>query len=364
MRVLNVISSLNQGGMESVVVSYFNNMDENKVIYDFLVLWYDENNYWEEQLKEKGCRIFSVKHPPKDIFSHNKEIKAFFRKNKYDTVCIHAPSALRVNIAKIAKKNGVANVIYYSHSAFNCSRKLLHKICKPQINKWCDYRFACSFAAGEYMFNKDFKVINNAIDIRRFEFNDKFRKEMRDKYSISDKVAVIGYVARLVPSKNHSFLINVAKALQKKGFDYKMFFVGEGCSSELLKQIEQNNLDNKIVFCGAVGEQVNKYYNMFDIVAFPSKFEGLSMSLVEAQANGLPIIASNSISAEHKLSDNFEFLPIDNNDDNYAKWADEIFRLVNKRTEQIRLSEAGFDIVAEAKKLQKFFLDLQGNDNA
>lgn len=359
MRVLNVISALNQGGMETVVTNYFDNMDQSVIAYDFLVIWSVPECFWEKYLISKGCRIFKLQYVPRQVFKHGREVKDFFAKNKYDVVVIHATSSLRYTIAKIAKKNGVKHIVYYSHTSSNKTGKFLHKLFQNKLNKWCDYKFACSEAAGKYMYNRDFKIINNAVDVAQFSYNENYRTELRSKYSINHDTSVIGYVARLASSKNHEFLINVAKSLNTMTNNFKFLFVGDGDEKEkLIQKIEQFGLSERIELCGAVGDKVNEYYSAFDVVAFPSKFEGLSVALVEAQANGLPIVASNTISKEHKLSDKFEFMSIENSEENYYKWAETLLAMSGKRERNVHLAEKGFDIAVEARKLQDFYLNL------
>lgn len=358
-RVLNVISTLEQGGTESVVLNYFNNIDKSEVMFDFLVIWGNKKGYYEDFLRGQGCNIFKMTSPPNKYFAHGRELKKFFKQEKYDVVHIHAMSSLRYRVAKAAKQCGVKNVIYHSHSSSNEKHLFIHKLLKPKLNKWCDYKFACSTAAGKYMYSGEFKVINNAIDVKQFSFNNENRCELRQKYCLENKF-VIGNVGRLSELKNQSFLLKVSKHLKKINNEFVIFCIGEGTERDNLeKYAADNDLQRNLILAGNVGTEVNKYYSMFDLLAFPSHYEGLSMVLMEAQANGLPIVASDTISPEHKLSENFEFLSIAENETNYSEWAETINILSDKRQQNAEaVSKAGFDIRIEAKKLQEFYLSL------
>lgn len=358
-KILHVISTLEQGGTEAVVLNYFNHIDKEKVMFDFLVVWGKKKGFHEDYLLSMGCRIFKMQNGPDKFFAHGKELKCFFQNQKYDVVHIHAMSSLRYRVAKAAKKNGVKTVIYHSHNSSNESHLLIHKLLKGRLNRWCDYKFACSKAAGRYMYNGSFQVINNAIDINHYSFNENYRNELKQKYGLENKF-VIGNIGRLTEVKNQQFLIKLSKYIESRIDNYIIFCIGDGEQRDNLDScIKNNGLEKKVVLAGAVGCEVYKYYSLFDCLAFPSKFEGLSMVLIEAQSNGLSVVASDRISSEHKICDNFKFISIEEKEENYIMWADAIETLNNKRVSSLAmLTEAGFDIKVEAQKLQEFYLDL------
>lgn len=356
-RVLHVLSTLEQGGTEAVVLNYFANVDRKNIIFDFLVIWGDKKGYYEDSLSAQGCKIFRLQNPPNKFFAHGKELIDFFRREKYDIVHIHSMSSLRYRVAKAAKKCGVNTVIFHSHTSSNDQHLFLHKLLKGRLNKWCDYKFACSDFAGKYMYNRKFDIVNNAIDVDKFSFNEHCRNELRKRYGLQDKL-VIGNVGRLCDVKNQDFLIKLVPYLKKYNKNFVIFCVGDGERRALLEALAaENGCSDYIIFAGAVGSKVSEYYSMFDIFAFPSKFEGLSVVLIEAQANGLPIVASDTISSEHKINDNFEYVSIGETDSDYLKWADTIINFSDKRIYHSHaVADSGYDIKQEAKKLGDFYL--------
>ena len=361
-RILQVISSLSQGGTEAVVLNYLNNISDANISFDFLVIWGNSKKFYDDYLISKGCKIFRMKHPPTDFFAHGKELSEFFKNNNYDAVHIHAMSSLRYRVAKAAKKSGVKKVIYHSHNSSSEKHLLLHKLLKPKLNKWCDYKFACSKAAGKYMYNGDFTVIKNAIDLNRFAFNETSRQELCDKYNLKGKF-VIGNVGRLTEVKNQKFLLNVFNEFCKSNANAVLLIVGDGPEKNNLRNLaERFGISKKVIFTGNVGNEVYKYYSLFDVLAFPSLFEGLSMVLIEAQANGLPVFASDTLSKEHKISENFIFLPISETSENYKAWANALTSVKNgdikRQNNSDALTYAGYDIKTEAEKLQSFYLSL------
>jgi len=360
-RVLHVVSALEQGGVESVILNYFSNIDKTKIIFDFLIIygWKNEElkEYYTNILSEYGCNIYVLENPPRKIFKHIKEIKNFFNSHDYETVHINAANSFRYIIAKEAKKSGVKTVIYHSHTSFCEKNSLLHKALKKRINRWCDYKFACSDAAGKYMYCGDYQIVHNAIDLYKFSYNETLREAIRDRYGLSDKI-VIGNVGRFVASKNQDFLVETAYRMREISDKFSFLLVGDGQTLEKIKEkVKDKGLGQRFIFVGNAGTDTYKYYNAFDVFAFPSIYEGLSMVIIESQTNGVPVIMSDKLGYEHKVAENTKFLPIDNTEDNYKLWIASILSFVNKRTDNIELlRNSGYDIHVEAKKLQEFYL--------
>ena len=357
-RILHVVSTLEQGGMETVVLNYFAHMPKDEIMFDFLVIYGSKRGYHEDYLLSQGCKIFKLQNPPNKYFAHGNELKKFFAGEKYDIVHIHAMTSLRYRVAKAAKKSGVATVIYHSHTALCERHKILHSLIKHKLNKWCDYKFACSEIAGKFMYSGEFQIIHNAIDIKRFGYDMATRENLRSEYELNDKY-IIGHIGRFVGLKNQQFLIKIMPYVKRVNKNAMLFLVGDGETKEdLQKMVNSSDLSTDIIFAGNVGTDVYKYYNMFDCLAFPSHFEGLSMVLIEAQANGLPIIASNTLSCEHKIAENFTFMPIDESEATYEAWAECICNnFDNRKDNYMALQNAGYDISKEHIELQTFYLN-------
>lgn len=358
-KVLQVLSTLEQGGTEAVVLNYFRHIEKENLQLDFLVVWGDSKKFYDDYLLAQNCNIYRMKHTPKEFFAHGQELKEFFSNNSYDIVHIHAMSALRYRVAMAAKKSGVKTVIYHAHTSSCEKHGYLHALLKKQLNKWCDYRFACSDSAGKFMYSGDYRLVHNAIDLERFKYNEIERNKLRDQYGIKNK-PIIGHIGRLSALKNQKFLLQVLLQIKKKHKNVVLFLIGEGAEKENLMQMaEDNGLTGSVIFAGNVGTEVNRYYSMFDCLAFPSQFEGLSMVTIEAQANGLPCVVSDKLSPEHKIAENFRFLPIEETKGNYARWAECIETYAGQREDNVeRLCRAGYDIQAEAEKLQNVYLSL------
>jgi glycosyltransferase involved in cell wall biosynthesis len=163
----------------------------------------------------------------------------------------------------------------------------------------------------------------NGIIIDKFIFNEELRATLRRELNVSPDCLVIGNVARLVPLKNHAFLLRVASELKKRDKNFKMLFIGSGeYEHELRTLTNQLNLDSEIAYLG-FREDRNEWYSVMDIYVMPSLYEGFPITLIEAQTAGLPIVASDTLTRETKLSsvEDFTYLPI-HGEDSVKQWAD------------------------------------------
>ncbi|MGH2075725.1 glycosyltransferase [Aerococcus urinaeequi] len=202
------------------------------------------------------------------------------------------------------------------------------------------------------------KIIKNGIDVSNYLINEKRRNDNREKYGINESTLVIGHVGRFTYAKNHKFLLEVFNDIHNKTNNSKLILVGDGELKPKIKQyIAENNLDDSVIFTG-VTNNVPMFLEIMDVYVFPSHYEGLSLSAVEAQASGLLSFLSTSNSTEVKLTDLVHFLPLEYNEE---KWSKEILAkvsLINRRSHSNEVKNAGFDISETVIILSNFYLEL------
>ena len=269
------------GGVESVVMNYYRNIDKSKVQFHFLCDE-DSTDIPYEEIEKLGGKVIIVP-PYQKLFKYQKELYKIFKKNKYKIVHSHI-STLSVFPLRIAKKAGVPIRIAHSHSTSNkkeWKRNLIKNILRPFSKVHANQFFACTEYAGKWLFGKkvverkELNVINNAIDLKKFEFNENTRKALREELGIKEDTLIIGHVGRFMKQKNHDFLIEVFNEVYKKNQNTLLILIGQG---PLLSEIKQKainlNIEDKVKFIGQV-TNVEKYYNIMDIFLFPSIYEGL-----------------------------------------------------------------------------------------
>ena len=269
------------GGVESVVMNYYRNIDRNKIQFHFLCDE-DSTDIPYEEIEKLGGKVIVIP-PYQKLFKYQKELYRIFKENNYKIVHSHI-NALSVFPLRIAKKAKIPVRIAHSHSTSNkkeWKKNILKMILRPFSKLYANNYFACTEYAGKWLFGKkvverkELNVINNAIDLKKFEFNENTRKALREELGIKDDTLIIGHVGRFMKQKNHEFLVEVFNEVYKKNQNTLLILIGQG---PLLSEIKQKainlNIEDKIKFIGQVTD-VEKYYNIMDIFLFPSIYEGL-----------------------------------------------------------------------------------------
>lgn len=251
-------------------------------------------------------------------------LRKIFRTDGFDIVHIHTNNAFGYICAYIASIAGINKIIIHSHnSSLDAnSGKLkifINKIlCKVFSGKETD-RVACSELAGDFLFgNKDYKVIKNGIDVNRFCFSLADREKIRNNLKIQSNCKVVGFIGSLVDVKNPRRAIDIFKTLKTININTKMIILGDGVLKDsLVNYINKLKLNNSIQIIGFVNN-VSQYLSAFDCVLMTSLYEGLPISLVEAQCNGLNAVVSDTITNEVNYSGNIKYVSLIDDD---LKWA-------------------------------------------
>ena len=269
------------GGVESVVMNYYRNIDKSKVQFHF-ICDEDSTDIPYEEIEKLGGKVIIVP-PYQKLFKYQKELYKVFKENNYKIVHSHI-NALSVFPLRIAKKAGVPIRIAHSHSTSNkkeWKKNIVKNILRPFSKLYANKFFACTKHAGEWLFGKkiierkELNVINNAIDLKKFEFNEKTREDLRKELGIKEDTLIIGHVGRFMKQKNHEFLIEVFKELIKKNDNSILMLIGQGpLLNDMKQKVRDLKIEDKVKFMGQVTD-VEKYYNIMDVFLFPSIYEGL-----------------------------------------------------------------------------------------
>lgn len=313
-----------------------------------------------EEISRHGCRYYKLPSRKKQTFSHYKELRRVVRQGHYDIVHLNCNSATGafdlLTIGNLVKKR-----IAHVHNS-STQYPVLHRIMKPIFNCLYTDAVACSQIAGDWIFNKDFVVLNNAIDMDRFQFNEEIRRKMRVKYGIADADYVVGHVGKMfTDQKNQEYLISIFPEIKKAIPQAVLFFVGDGKYMEThKKEAADTGLEKDIIFAG-FHSNINEYMQMFDVFCFPSRYEGLSLAAVEAQASGLCVVMSDRISKETAVTSNASFVGIEK--ENSSDWVKEILKYKSNDLNRVKRCETarkememkGYDIHKELNKLIEIY---------
>lgn len=368
-RVLHVVTIMNRNGLENRIMDIYRNIDRNKVQFDFLVQR-KEKGMFDDEIKRLGGKIFYFQKPsPVKFISYINGLNKFFKKNNdYKIVHSHI-NTFSTWILMVAKRNDIPIRIAHSRTwGMEKSWKSLFKIVsKLFINIPTTHKFACSKQAGEWLFGKKgiekpnyFRVIPNSIIIEKFSYKPEIRKQIRNKLGLKETTKAYVHVGRFVPQKNHEFLLKVFKQLTLLDNDSVLYLFGEGeLESMIILWAKQLNIFDKIKLMGNVSN-VGDYLNAMDSFIFPSIFEGFGTVVIEAQCSGLPVLASDSIPYETKVSNLQEFMSLN---DSELLWANKLYDMTvnnNRRDHSLEIKQAGYDIKDTYKSLEKFYLEVMG----
>lgn len=367
-KVLQVGMTRNLGGLETYLIQQFDHLDKKKVIYDFVNITNEYEIVFADKIKQQGSKIFGVCSRHKNPLKHYWQWYKLLRKEgiNYKAIVLNTNSLEYVFPLFIGKLIGIPVRIMHSHNGgfenkIGLIRSLLVTV-NRQLMKWSttDY-FACSKLAGKWMFGKtqDFIVVHNAINTKNLLYNEKIRIEVRNELQLQDNL-VIGHVGRFVYQKDHEFLIDVFAEVQRKEPAAKLLLIGDYVDDssyyEAAKlQVKKLRLEKSVLFLG-LRNDVNRLMQGMDCFVLPSRFEGLPLVGIEAQASGLPCIFSETISRELCLVD--ELCTFLHKEDSIMDWCEKIIK--NCRKERIntskRLVDVGYDIHEEIDKIQEFYL--------
>lgn len=367
MRILHVLGTLNRGGAESRIMDLYRNMDRTKVQFDFLIHT-KEICHFEEDVGNMGGRIFRV---PRfrlyNYFKYCKSLKSLFSiHNDFRAVHGHMTSTASIYLP-IAKKKGIPLTIAHARSAGvdKGIKGIITKLIRYRLQYKTDFCFACATIAGEAVFGKKAVMQNkviiwpNTIMADKFRFNDLIRKKMRTELGINEKF-VIGHVGRFHPLKNHEFLLDVFKDLCSIKTNCYLLLLGDGeLRQKCEKKVKQLGIGDKVLFLGNQSDPEN-YYQAMDFLLFPSIYEGMPGTVIEAQASGLPCLVSDTVTQEVKYSNLVTFKSLKDSKEEWAKFiANANISLERDRYEET--VNAGFDVKDQAKKLTKFYETMQIN---
>ncbi|MFH6769247.1 glycosyltransferase [Gaetbulibacter aquiaggeris] len=372
-RVLQVLTIMNRGGAETMIMNYYRNMDRAKVQFDFL-LHRMEHGVFDEEIERLGGRIHRLSNISfKNLSDYKKSLNIFFKENpEYKIVHSHL-NALSVFVLRAAKNNSVPVRIAHSHTSLynlniNPFSKKRHSLSfilkfvaqnyfKIKVPNYANYYYACGEKAGVWLYGKKnkskIKIINNAIDAAQYSYDPKISTSIKEKLDLSHKF-VIGHVGNFVPEKNHAFIIKVFNEIQKIDKSAVLILVGGGDRANYEKMVKVLKLENNVMFLG-VRPDVNNLLQAMDVFLFPSTNEGLPVTLIEAQASGLKIFASDEVSNELNITGLVDFVALKNP---ASFWANLILnsKSYHRKNTIESIINGDYDINKNASLLQEFYL--------
>lgn len=349
-RLLCIVSAMNTGGAETFLMKMYRCLDRDRYQMDFCVN--SDENYYEEEIKSLGGYIYKIPLKSKNPVASFNAIKNIVREKDYSRV-------IRVNehslstIDLIAARLGGAKVLAMRSSNAGTEgalNRVLHMMFRFLTDIVPNVRIAPSKLAADYTFGKksvekkNVLILKNGLDIDSFSFSNDIRKRYREELGLANKF-VVGHIGRFNHQKNHNLLIDIFNEIQKQKSNSILLLIGSGELEEVIrKKIVKMDLLDKCIFLGTRND-VDKLLNVMDVFVFPSFYEGMPNTIIEAQTNGLPCLISDSITEETKVTEIVQSL---NLGESPVVWAEKAIALGNNninRTEiNITMKENGYMI--------------------
>ncbi|MHB1001506.1 MAG: glycosyltransferase family 1 protein [Armatimonadota bacterium] len=305
-RVLHVVSAMNRGGAETMIMNIYRYIDRNKLQFDFIV-HVDSEGHYDQEIKSLGGRIFYIGSLGNSgSIKYIRNLKNVISENGPFTA-VHSHTDFQGGFVALgAKLAGIKKRIVHSHNTdWHKSNSIVNYIIlfvlKGLINAYATDKCACGRDAALFLFgqtavnNKDIRLINNSINVDSFV---NAKAPGRSSLGIADDCMIIGHIGRFYEQKNHKHIIDIAKAF--KSHDYRCRFVLAG-DGPVRKEIEQSILENGLLdYIKLLGirNDIPELMKLFDVFIMPSLFEGLPVVLIEAQASGTPCVISDVITDE------------------------------------------------------------------
>ncbi|MGL4383582.1 MAG: glycosyltransferase, partial [Bacilli bacterium] len=255
-RIAHVLGSMNQGGLENLIMNLLRNINQEEVNFSFIV---DVENkaFYDDEIISMGCQIYRLGTRRQGLFKYQAKLKKILKEQSFDVIHVHTSSLSGIEAAILAKRYTKAKVIIHSHNTKGPSG-LRHKINvflnKRRVKKISDYQLACGYEAGIACFGQKYKedliILNNAIDAQAFNYNQEIRKKYQDLLGLANK-KVIGNVARFMEQKNHLFLIDIFKEVYSIDSSFHLILVGVGELQPIIEQrIKEYQLEDNISLLG------------------------------------------------------------------------------------------------------------------
>lgn len=370
-RILQVLGRLDRGGAETMIMNLYRCMDRKQIQFDFVIHTEDVCDYTQE-IKGLGGKIYSMKpFRASTAAGYRRKWRIFFQEHKeYHVIHGHMRSTAALYLAE-AKRAGLVTIVH-SHNTSSGSglSAVIKNILQYPLRYQADYLFACSRLAGEWLYGKKacrssrFCLLLNGIEPEQFRFDQRMRQKVRKDMQVSEDAVVFLHVGRMEEQKNHTFLLRIMKELlrqeQKAGREIWLWLCGMGpLEKSLLEQVKEDGIASHVRFLG-VREDIPMLMQAADVFLFPSLFEGLPVTVVEAQAAGLPVVMSDTITDEVCLTELVESCSLNGE---VRLWAQKALDAAGKKERDRAeyagiIAQKGYDVRQNAKKLAAFYQKL------
>lgn len=342
-------------GITSVILNYLRAMNREELQCTFLT-YADTPQKLKEELNRLG-RTLEVPNRKEDVRNY---ISCLYRilAEGYDGIHVHGNSGTMFIETALAKLRGVKKILVHTHST-STNHPAVNAVLKYPMMWLADECLACSLVSGDWLYGKHpYRVLNNAIDLGKYRFNPEQREAYRKEFQVQPEEFLVGHIGHFTPQKNHFFLLEIFQVCYAQNSNAKLLLVGEGPDRAAVKEkVQEAGLEERVIFAGR-REDAWALYSAMDLFLLPSRWEGLPLVALEAQANGVPVLMSTAVTMDAKCTEAVFCAPLTDTPEDWAQHIADIREMELPRTSANAgaIGECGFDISQEAEKLREIYL--------
>ena len=326
-RVLCVVSKLNTGGAETFLMKILRTINREEYVLDFIV---SADGFYDKEVRALGGKVYKVPLRTEHPIAVYKAIKTIVKENKYRYFMKLCDTPVGILDILAARAGGAKRIVVRScNAATNSSwiKERIYGLMRPFFNSLIDCKIAPSTLAAEYTFGKKavkkgkVTLLNNGVDLSIYRFDALGRKQIRDEFNIDDGTTLFGHIGRFNRQKNHAFLLEVFAQCHRQNKNTKLILVGEGeLKNEIQESAKKYQIEEAVIFAG-VRRDIPQLLSAMDVFVFPSFHEGMPNTVIEAQATGLPVVLSDTITREADITGLLEYRSLTESANDWARVA-------------------------------------------
>lgn len=330
-RILCILYGLTAGGAETFVMKIWRALPADKYRIDFVVS--EPGGCYEQEVLDRGCLIHRIPKRTEKPLEALNGIKKIIRDNNYDCVLKLGDHPIAVVDLIAARLGGAKRLAIRSCNALtglSYKQMFVGALLRPVLNWVANVKLAPSLLAAEFTFgkreaHKKVHLIHNGVDLNVFHYDLEGRDRVRAEFSLENKL-VVGHIGRLHKQKNHRYLLEVFQKICQQRPDAMLLLVGIGELEEQIRQwTHEHDLERSVIFAGQRFD-IPQLLSAMDVFVFPSLYEGMPNTVIEAQATGLPCVIADTITREANITGLIQYLSLGNAD----AWAQAALKAVGK----------------------------------
>lgn len=359
-RVLCVLSSMNAGGAETFLMKIYRQLDKSKYQMDFCVNIF-EKGFYDDEINQMGGKIFHIPSKSENIKEFKRQLFDIVKSNRYEYVLRITSNTMGFLDLKIAKKAGARVCVARSSNSNDPGglyAKIAHFLGRLLYSRYLDVKIAPSDLAAMYTFGKyeyykgNVKILHNAVDLSVYDYDEVARYEIRNQFNIPKNSIVIGHVGRFVTQKNHSFLVDIFQKYHSIHNNSVLMLVGNGTlENDVTDKVHKLGLQDNVIFTG-IRNDIPQLLSAMDVFVFPSLYEGMPNTVIEAQATGLPCVISDTITKEANITGVVNYVSLT---ESPKQWAQKLLDCVSSQRLDTRNTFLAkkYDIESVAEEFEK-----------